>query len=72
MSRCIRCTGTDDLVVGDGAVVCNGCIEILTKAADAPYAASERILTAILQTNPYVKLARTADESHELVWEWMA
>lgn len=72
ISRCIRCTGTDDLVIGDGPVVCNGCVELLTDAAANPYACSERLLTALLQEHPAVKLARTANEPHELVWEWVA
>lgn len=72
-AACIRCTGTDDLILGDAPFpVCNGCVELLTEAADKPYACSERLLTALLSQHPEVKLARTADAGHELVWEWVA
>lgn len=71
ITRCLRCTGTDDLVRGDGPVVCRGCIELLADAAANPYAMSERLLTALLQEHPGLKLSRAGYRPHELVWEWV-
>lgn len=72
--HCCRCNGTDDLILGDSPLpVCRGCVELLGGIADDPAQGSERLLATLMELHAdVVRLARTASEPHELVWEWVA
>lgn len=75
LTKCARCNGLDDLVVGDGPViVCNGCIDLVGDLISDPLApCHERLLGTLLEMHANaVRLARTATPPHDLVWEWVA
>ena len=73
--RCIRCSGTADLIEGDSAVVCRECVSSLGELAGNPSIADNRILNALKERHgDVVTLRRAPDERAQptgpLRWDW--
>lgn len=72
-SRCARCAKTDDLIRGDGPIVCRGCVEFLTTVAVDPREAGPTMRQTLAELHAEaVVLVQPDEASPDLIWRWVA
>lgn len=66
--RCDRCRATDDLVTGDGPIICHGCIGLLTDAAADPIVITSRLRDTLADL--HADVVQLVSEDGALSWRW--
>lgn len=71
-NRCQRCGRLDDLILGDGLIVCNPCVEYLTNVADDPRHAGPDMRQTLAELHSDVLvLVQPVEEKPDLLWRWL-
>lgn len=73
--RCKNCARRDDLIIGDGHVVCRSCVKALGELAANPEQANDAVIAEMMKRHgdvvQIIRVGRPGGRPSRLEWDWI-